>query len=361
MAMTGKLCPSHTDTTLRKKRRHVRIPLLRRTVYLTCHRLTSVPLSIQLHNESSRIDPPPLACMAFGVEAESGAIVHEGLQPLDRESAHEIWQTTAPEAAGEQGWIRWHADSYTLFGSASVSLDTDTDEITYRLYRDIFDCLRTSGFPHLLRVWHYLPRINVGAGDHEHYKRFCRGRARAFDEWHGSSAQLPAGTAIGSRDGNQLLVYFMATRYPVNQVENPRQVSAFEYPRRYGPRKPMFSRAVIWQHGDQTQLLASGTASIVGHESKHRGDLQGQLQETWNNLESLRDNAAATAIRALRVYIRHEADLPEVRAFVTQRVGAHIPVLYLHADICRAELLVEIEGVYDIPDHRGHASRHPTE
>lgn len=287
--------------------------------------------------------------MAFGVDSVPDAIVHEGLQPLDRDAACEIWQTSPPETSGQNGWITWHADAHTLFGCASVTLNNNTDDITYNLYRDIFDCLRTSGFPHLLRVWHYLPHINVGAGDHEHYKRFCQGRARAFDERKGSSEQLPAGTAIGTLEGDQLLVYFMATRTPVQQVENPRQVSAFEYPRRYGPRKPMFSRAAIWQHGDQTQLLASGTASIVGHESKHWGDLQGQLKETWNNLESLRDSAAATRTRTLRVYIRNESDLTIVREFVAGRVEADVPVLYLHADICRAELLVEIEGVYDIP------------
>ena len=44
-----------------------------------------------------------------------------------------------------------------------------------------------------------------------------------------------------------------------------------------------------------------------------------------------------------RAYIRHAADLPVVREVVSQRVGA-APVAYVQADVCRADLLVEIEG-----------------
>jgi len=43
----------------------------------------------------------------------------------------------------------------------------------------------------------------------------------------------------------------------------------------------------------------------------------------------------------LTVYLRHAGDLPAVRALVEARAGQAI---YLHADICRAELLVEIEA-----------------
>lgn len=289
-----------------------------------------------------------LAHMAFGAGGP-GAIVHHGLQPLAQQTAHEIWYTAAPEAAGRDGAITWRADPHIFFGSAAVPIATDTAGITYDLYREIFLCTRAHGFPHLLRVWHYLPRINEGAGDNERYKRFCLGRARAFDEWPSSPAQLPAGTAIGTRAGHELLIYFLATRIPARQIENPRQLSAFQYPRRYGPREPLFSRAVVWSQGSQAWLLVSGTASIVGHESTRRGDLEGQLRETWRNLECLRASAGATLALALRVYIRHATHYRRIREFIRTHLHADVPVLYLHAEICRSELLVEIEGVYAMP------------
>lgn len=305
-------------------------------------------LSIQVHNDSPQRGRGLLAHMVFGA-SDPDAIVHHGLQPLARSTAHEIWQTESPEVADRDGAIAWRASEHVLFGSATVSMTGDAAQATRGLYHEIFECLRARGFPHLLRAWHYLPRINVGEGDREHYKRFCLGRAQAFDECRGLSEQLPAGTAIGSRAGDDLLIYFLAARVPGRQVENPRQVSAFKYPRRYGPREPLFSRAMLWSQGSDTRLLISGTASIVGHESRHHGDLLGQLHETWRNLECLCESAGVSQALALRVYVRHEADYPAIRAFLTPRLPADVPVLYLHADICRLELLLEIEGVYGMP------------
>lgn len=285
--------------------------------------------------------------MAFGASGH-GAIFHRGLQPLGQDAAQEIWCTSAPKVGGSDGAIKWRAGEDMLFGSASVSMSGDAAQITHDLYREVFQCLGKHDFPHLLRVWHFLPHINHGAGDGEHYKRFCLGRARAFDEQYDSPRLLPAGTAIGTRSGNQLQVYFLATRVPGRQLENPRQLSAFKYPRRYGPREPLFSRSVVWSDGNEAQLLISGTASIVGHESLHTGDLEGQLQETWRNVSCLRDRAGTTRPIALRVYVRRAEDYPTIRDFLNAHLPADAAVLYLLADICRAELLMEIEGVFAI-------------
>lgn len=307
-----------------------------------------MPLSIELHNSPAQNTHPALAHMAFGTNAPN-AIAHPGLQPLAQETAYETWLTAPPQASGQNGDVTWCTDNQVLFGSATVPLNGDATQITHDLYSDIFDCIRANDFPHLLRVWHYLPGINDGAGDQELYKRFCVGRAQAFDRWDGALSPLPAGTAIGARSGNALQIYFLASASPGRQVENPRQLSAFEYPRYYGPRTPQFSRAMVWSQAGTARLLISGTASIVGHESKHEDDLHGQLRETWCNLECLQDRAGAERPLALRVYIRNKADYPDTRRFLSQHLDNDVSVLYLHADICRSELLVEIEGVYDMP------------
>lgn len=307
-----------------------------------------MPISVELHDNPDQSTRPAIAHMAFGANT-SGAVVHQGLQPLIRKAAHELWYAGTPEAHGQNGAITWTADSSILFGSGSVRLADDAVDATCNLYHDVFTCARQQGFPHLLRVWHYLPRINDGAGDGEHYKRFCLGRAKAFDQWFDTSEQPPAGTAIGTLAGDELLVYFLASRIPGKQIENPRQISAFDYPRRYGPRQPLFSRAMVWSQGNSAKLIVSGTASIVGHESRHPNDLQGQLHEMWQNLECLRESAGATRPLILRVYVRRADDYPVIRDFLSERLPADVSVLYLHADICRAELLVEIEGLYDMP------------
>lgn len=250
---------------------------------------------------------------------------------------------------GRHDSIHWRASEHLLFGAATVALEGDTADITCELYRQVFACAQARGFEHLLRVWHFLPRINRGDDDREHYKQFCTGRALAFDTRGPSRGPLPAGTAIGTLAGNELLIYFLASRTPGVQIENPRQVSAFDYPRQYGPRQPLFSRAMAWPQGAPRRLIVSGTASIVGHESRYADDLQGQLEETWRNLECLREQAGADEPLALRVYIRRRTDHEAIRAFLAARLPERTAVVYLHADICRAELLVEIEGVYAIP------------
>ncbi len=308
-----------------------------------------MPLTVELNDTPAENDHTVLAQMAFGASAP-GATVHQGLQPLAREAAFETWRTAALETDGRYGAITWRANDDLLFGSAAVPLNGDTAGATYDLYRDVFGCAERCGFAHLLRIWHYLPRINDGTGDDEHYKHFSLGRARAFDERPGSPAHLPAGTAIGTRAGDELLIYFIATHVPGRQIENPRQVSAFDYPRLYGPREPLFSRAVVWSQHGEARLLISGTASIVGHESQHAGDLHGQLAEVWRNLECLRESAGATRPLALRIYVRRPADYPAIREFLNARLDANVATLYLHAEICRSELLVEIEGVWDMPD-----------
>lgn len=311
-----------------------------------------MPLTITLHDSARQQPGPALAHMAFGTAPEQ-AISHPGLLPLSHAAAVESWGEHAPRDSGRQERITWHADEHCLFGHVTAPLGDDAAAPTRDLYRELLDFVAASKrFPHLLRIWNYLPHINAGDGDREHYRRFCIGRAQAFDERPYPPDELPAGTGIGLRTGNELLVYFIATPRPGRQIENPRQISAFDYPRQYSPRKPLFSRAVVWADADGARLIVSGTASIVGHSSRHAGDVQAQLAEIWQNLDSLRQQSGAGEPIALRVYIRHADDYPSVRAFLEQRLAPQVQTLYLLADICRTELLVEIEGVFAMPDDR---------
>jgi enamine deaminase RidA (YjgF/YER057c/UK114 family) len=139
-------------------------------------------------------------------------------------------------------------------------------------------------------------------------------------------------------------------------VENPRQVSAYRYPETYGPRSPTFSRAALADVGNgDVALFISGTASIVGHETVHQGDVLEQTRETLRNLEAViaAANSQVTATFSLAmldcvVYVRHPSDTDAVRSVLENALGANAPMIrhavYLEADICRSDLLVEIEA-----------------
>lgn len=315
-----------------------------------------MPLPITLYSTDAPQSATGLLRMAFGATEADAAIAHPGLPLLSHSTVIETWGTDTAARRGKHGSIHWATDDYCLVGHIAMPIEGDAAPITHALYRELLGFVADSAFPHLLRVWHYLPRINDGSGDQELYRRFSVGRAQAFDEFPRPDDELPAGTAIGTRSGNTLLVYFVASRTAGRQIENPRQVSAFDYPRQYGPRKPLFSRATAWADERGVQLLVSGTASIVGHASRHWDDLDAQLAETWRNLESLRQTAGATQPIILRVYVRNEADYPAIRDFLDARLDANVATLYLLADICRAELLLEIEGVYAMPATDGELS-----
>ena len=112
-------------------------------------------------------------------------------------------------------------------------------------YRHILSAIRALGYPYLVRIWNYFPRINVESDGLERYRAFCVGP---------DCCRLDI--ALASAAGQ---------RAPPVPVENPRQVSAYRYPALYGPRSPLFSRAVVKQWARSTQLYISGTASVVGH------------------------------------------------------------------------------------------------
>ncbi len=145
---------------------------------------------------------------------------------------------------------RWRHDGDWLFGAIDVpEEDAGLEAAAGHAYAGLFDALRATGITQLLRVWNYLPHINEEGNAMERYKRFNAGRQQAFlDAGERAFEGSPAACAIGSADG-PLRVRFLAGRGSVRHVENPRQVSAYHYPQRYGPRAPTFSRAALAEVG----------------------------------------------------------------------------------------------------------------
>jgi chorismate lyase/3-hydroxybenzoate synthase len=150
-------------------------------------------------------------------------------------------------------------------------------------------------------------------------------------------------------------------------------VSAYRYPETYGPRSPTFSRAALADIGDgNVALFISGTASIVGHETVHHGDVREQTRETLRNLQAVIDaaNARHRQVRPGRARLRGlraapDADTEAVRSVLEGALGADAPMVrhavYLEADICRSDLLVEIEAHTVAPVSCGPDRSRPTD
>jgi chorismate lyase/3-hydroxybenzoate synthase len=258
--------------------------------------------------------------------------------------ALEVWHEVAAADAREFALVTIEVDEAAAGGIEAASAEA---------YRRMLAMVRPSTHPWLLRIWNYVAAINRGGGDDERYRRFCVGRAAAVDAPFNTPP--PAATAIGTHGAPAAVqVIALCTRRPGLALENPRQTPAWQYPREYGPVPPGFSRGAIAGDGDALRLVASGTASIVGHVSQHVGDAVAQLHESLANLDALLQEGAARSGRrftlddceALRIYLRDPAQLAAVQAALATTAIGPERVAYLHGDICRAELLVELEGVF---------------
>jgi chorismate lyase/3-hydroxybenzoate synthase len=268
----------------------------------------------------------------------------------------EVWTSSLSVNYHQVEGIRCAMNDEVLFGSLQLeeSAGTLLDNVTYRAYRHLLVQARALGYPHLLRVWNYFSRINGESDGLERYQRFCAGRYQALAEGLSDFPRtLPAGTAVGTMSG-PLTIYFLAAREPGMHVENPRQVSAYRYPRVYGPRSPSFARATLRPSISGANLLIAGTASVVGHVSKHIGEPHQQTMEIIQNLNALishieqrhgltRGQWYGQAL--FKVYIRHPEHFVAVRDILDEQLPSHSQVLYLHGEMCRSELLLEIEGV----------------
>ena len=300
-----------------------------------------------------------LAAFGFGDDAPTSDDPRYLRVPLQPHGAGllEVWRTHAPVVHGRDRDIAWAGNGRLLFGAIEIAEgEAGIIAAAEHAYARISAFLAASHAPHLLRIWNYLDAITEGEGDAERYRQFCVGRARGLGDFDAQT--LPAATAIGRcNDDRVIQVYWLASATPGTPVENPRQVSAYDYPRQYGPQSPSFARAMLPPPGSTMPLLLSGTASVVGHRSLHAGQLLAQLDETFANFDSLigaaREHAPGLPARfgsgtRLKVYVRERDDLSLVAEAFARRFGGGVPHLILHAAICRRELAVEIDGVHGI-------------
>ena len=128
---------------------------------------------------------------------------------------------------------------------------------------------------------------------------------------------------------------------------------------------PCFARATVLPADGKNagKILVGGTASIRGEESIYREDIRRQTTETFHNLAHLIRAAIEPAgngtnemadaevrrwlgqFRDLRVYYLRESDRSFIQSRVSDDFSRDCRVEYVRADLCRAELLVEIEGL----------------
>ncbi len=271
----------------------------------------------------------------------------------------EVWTSARPARYYQEHQFNAAMNDQVAFGCLQLeeSGANGLEATAYSAYSRILRFTQELNYPNLLRIWNHFPAINLKQGGLERYQWFCIGRHQAFLECQVDFGRLlPAATTVGTSSGI-LQVHFLAGRHKGQHIENPRQVSAYHYPRIHGPRSPSFARATLEEIGARKRLFISGTSSIVGHAIQHTGNPSEQTTETLRNLEALFKHAgigSTIGIRdlagegLLKVYIRNPDDLETVQNTLDTRQTEAPCILYLKGDLCRRALLVEIEGILEI-------------
>jgi enamine deaminase RidA (YjgF/YER057c/UK114 family) len=159
---------------------------------------------------------------------------------------------------------------------------------------------------------------------------------------------LPASTGVGGTNAlksaavmDLLAIIGPRDRMPViKQLTNNRQLDAI----RYGSA---FSRGVLIRESDVTTIQISGTAAIddVG-KSLYPGDARSQIKYTLDQVEALlgQEGASLNDIAAATVFVKRAEDASLFREMIAARGLERFPAICVVADICRDELLFEMDA-----------------
>jgi enamine deaminase RidA (YjgF/YER057c/UK114 family) len=203
----------------------------------------------------------------------------------------------------------------------------------------------------------------------QRYKELNRARAAFYADIRFSGRDFgtsdrgpvfPASTGIGTDCRGMVMsgIALATDRDDVEivRLENPLQTSAFDYGSQYGPESPRFARGLTITQGASAVIFISGTASITDSETRFIGDVQRQTQQTLENITQLigEENmqrhglpgfgATLDDIALARVYVKREQDCAAVSSMCRTALS-NAPTICAVADVCRSDLLVEIEGM----------------
>lgn len=274
----------------------------------------------------------------------------------------QFWNTTLV-SKGENGAVLFQQhDSRILIGNVqsyeSESCRFDSENAFSRL-TVIFSSVNFE-INSIVRQWNYIEDILGFDGSDQRYQELNNVRSVVYGDSFKEKG-YPAATGIGMNRGG-IIIEFIAVNSAsliTSPIDNPRQLAAHSYSNKVlvGDEcvlksTPKFERARYLELFGKKIIFISGTASIRGEETVGIGDPAEQTEITINNITQLYSKEILEQISVeklnpkyghARVYIKDKKDFSEIRRTFKRHFG-NLPVVYIVADICRNDLLVEIEG-----------------
>lgn len=297
--------------------------------------------------------PGVLSVVSFNTKCEASltpGIIPIGVDSLSDHTSEIIECGSGTVKRGITGDCQWSSNDDVMCAATWITGEQfeDLEKAAENAYLTILRHIQAAGYGHPFRFWNFIAKINMGNNERELYKKFCTGRLNAFTQLGFSSNIFPAASAVGHHNKGAV-VYVLAGKTAGTHHENPRQQSAYHYPKQYGISSPSFSRATSIKIGNKNIVFISGTASILGHETRAPGDINEQLQLTVSNIEHLvaHINLKPGKFYGTRVYLRNKKDLSIAQKFLSDKLHGY-EITYSYADICRSNLEVEIEAAFEV-------------
>ena len=218
--------------------------------------------------------------------------------------------------------------------------------------------MKSGKLGNFVRAWNYIPKILSEDGGLERYRQFNAGRWNAWQDngpkFPNGDPKRPAMTGIGSF-GGPLVVEAMFSPYEVKEIENPRQTQFIHYSKKWGAKPPVSARGTLHLPPEGPEVYIAGTASLVGEEVAHEGDIVAQTKETLKNIEVLigeenmknygqEKGFTLKDVDSIRVYLKNPEEYEKVKE-VLNETWKDKSILYVNDDICRPGFLIEIEGI----------------
>lgn len=218
----------------------------------------------------------------------------------------------------------------------------------------------------IVRQWNYIGNILSLQNERQNYQIFNEVRSEFYGRYR-TVKGYPAATGVGMKLGGVALDFCAVApgmAGSVKPVDNPNQINAYEYGQqvllgvpgidKIRKNPPQFERALLLPGKKYATLFVSGTASIIGQETIGKEDIEKQTHVTIGNIMKLTGHERISTIwdkhetctgsfSLLRIYIKRREDFNTVRSICREHFPG-IPAVYIMADICREELLTEIEA-----------------
>lgn len=240
--------------------------------------------------------------------------------------------------------------------AASASLDMVT-EILQR---------ENLSMDNLVRQWNFIGDILGMKEGFQNYQVFNEVRSEYYQKYR-TIASFPAATGVGMKYGGVSLDFCALKAddaIKLKAINNPNQINAYEYGQQVlkgmtgsiasAKHPPQFERGLLLINKTANTLFVSGTASIIGQETIGKGDVNEQTIVTIENIRKVADierikqlagkqDMGQGRFSLLRVYIKKQEDFNSVKSICYDHFKDS-PVIFIEADICRDDLLTEIEA-----------------